>query len=145
MHRSRFLRRSGRDLRRDAIVLTLGEADEAPVIGETIIEIGAVKPDRARLRFLDPNDGWRASKTADGFVNINGRTERPECHLYVSAATKNKGAAHDLKAEVIVKIAPAATPVTWLLCQLCIWPLQRQDRAKSRRVSFMPTPMLPAI
>ena len=92
------------------IVLTLGEADEAPVVGETIIEIGAVKPDRARLRFLDPNDGWRASKTADGFVNINGRLNAQ--YLYVSAGTKNKGAAHDLKAEVIVKIAPAATPVT---------------------------------
>ncbi len=89
------------------ITLSLGEGDGAPIIGETIVQVGAVRPDRARLQFVDPERSWRVRKTAAGFVELDGTIAAQ--YLFGSEGTQ-QGVGRDLKTEVLVKVAAAETP-----------------------------------
>jgi uncharacterized protein YfaS (alpha-2-macroglobulin family) len=87
------------------ITLSRGKGDEPP-IGETLIQVGPVRPDRARLQFVDPNS-WQARKSGTG-VAIDGWVKAQ--YLFGDPGLSN-GAAANLKSEVTVRVAPTDSPV----------------------------------
>lgn len=86
------------------ITLSVGRGEDAP-IGETLVSIGPVRPDRARLTFVSQNS-WRVRRTPNDTVNIEGRVSAQ----FLFADTPGQGGARNLKAEVVVKVAEAASP-----------------------------------
>jgi alpha-2-macroglobulin len=89
------------------LTLSLGEGDAAPVVGDTIVQVGPVRPDRARLQFVDPDRSWRVRKAASGLIEIDGTIAAQ--YLFGSEGTQ-QGVGRDLKTEVLVKMAAAETP-----------------------------------
>jgi uncharacterized protein YfaS (alpha-2-macroglobulin family) len=87
------------------ITLSIGSGDEA-VIGEALIHVGHVRPDRAELSFDDVQSGWQVRKTTAGTVSIDGRISA----RYLFASGNRQGIARDLKAEVLVRVATAESP-----------------------------------
>ncbi len=88
------------------ITLSVGTGEDA-LIGETIVQLGPVRPDRARLQFVDQKN-WQVRRTANETIDIAGRVSAQ--YLFASSGTR-QGAARDLKAEVLVKVAATESPV----------------------------------
>lgn len=89
------------------VTLALGEGDGAPVIGEMQVQVGAVRPDRARLDFLQPDAAGWATRSGPGSIDVNGSLAAQA--LYGIAGTQ-QGRLRDGKAEVVVKVGPAESP-----------------------------------
>ena len=88
------------------ITLSVGR-DSNKLIGEKLIDVGPIRPDRARLEFVTSRDGWRVRKTPNETVEIIGRINAQ----YLYATNPGQGKARDLKAEVVVKIVEAVSPI----------------------------------
>jgi uncharacterized protein YfaS (alpha-2-macroglobulin family) len=89
------------------ITLASGDTDDAPIIGEAPVQFGPVRPDRARLNFAD--DGWSVRKSAPDLVDISGKLNAQ--YLFGGANKSDTyGAAGELKAEILVKVAAADSP-----------------------------------
>jgi uncharacterized protein YfaS (alpha-2-macroglobulin family) len=84
--------------------ITLSMGDEAS-IAEAIIQIGPVRPDRARLQFLDQKS-WQVRRTTNG-ISITGSAS---AQYLFGAKGLRQGAAAELKAEILVKVAAAESP-----------------------------------
>jgi uncharacterized protein YfaS (alpha-2-macroglobulin family) len=91
------------------VTLALGDTDDALIIGEAPIQFGPVRPDRARLNFVDPDNGWSVRKSAPDTVEISGNLNAQ--YLFGAAdRSDNYGAAGELKAEILIRIASADSP-----------------------------------
>ena len=86
------------------ITLSVGTGDEL-LIAETIVQVGPVRPDRARLEFVDQNN-WQVRKAGDK-VAIEGKLSAQ--YLFAAKGSR-QGVARDLKAEILVKVAAAESP-----------------------------------
>lgn len=79
------------------------------VLAEIDVQLGQIKPDRAKVEFFeDPERKLKATVADDGAVNISGRIRAR--YLYGLEGT-DQGVAANLKAEVAVRIGPTSTPV----------------------------------
>jgi uncharacterized protein YfaS (alpha-2-macroglobulin family) len=90
------------------IALSLGDRDDEPVIGETLVQVGTVRPDRARLNFVDVERAWKAQKVSPNFIEIVGRLNAQ--YLFATEG-RTQGIGRDLKVELIAKVAPTESPV----------------------------------
>ncbi|MDI2077107.1 hypothetical protein [Bradyrhizobium sp. Mp27] len=87
------------------ITASLGDAEDAAIIGEARIQIGQIRPDRASLEFVDSN--WTVRKSAVDMVDLSGTAKA----RYLFGDEKFKtGIASNLKAEVLVKLEATESP-----------------------------------
>jgi len=90
-----------------AVLKLVSAADD--VLAETRMQIGKIRPDRARIEFgKDTADGLKVHIAANGTAEVTGRVHAQ--YLYGLEGT-GQGAAANLKAEVVIRVAPVATPV----------------------------------
>ena len=87
------------------ITVSSGEAENAPIIGEANIQLGQIRPDRARLDFV--KSSWTVRKSAPDMVDLTG--EAKARYLFGDEQNK-KGAASNLRAEVLVKLQATESP-----------------------------------
>jgi uncharacterized protein YfaS (alpha-2-macroglobulin family) len=86
------------------VTLSIGAGLNATV-GETVIQVGSIRPDRVAVN-LNERD-WTARVTVGGLLEVNGKANG----RYLAAADSEKwGAAGNLKAEATIRISPAETP-----------------------------------
>lgn len=94
------------------VTVVLGDGDDAPVIGEAPVQFGQVRPDRARLDFGNTENDWSVRRSGPDAVEVSGKLNAQ--YLFGTPRIGDKaaqgGAAGDLKAEVLVKIAAADSP-----------------------------------
>ncbi|MHC2566355.1 alpha-2-macroglobulin family protein [Bradyrhizobium liaoningense] len=87
------------------ITVSSGEGENAPILGEANIQLGQVRPDRARLDFVESS--WSVRKSAPDMVDLAGIAKA----RYLFGDEQNrKGAASDLKAEILVKLQATGSP-----------------------------------
>ena len=89
-----------------AVLKLVSAADD--VLAEARVQIGKIRPDRARLEFRNSaSEGLKVRAVANGTAEISGRVRAQ--YLYGSQGT-GQGAAANLKAEVTVRVSPVETP-----------------------------------
>ena len=88
------------------ITLSLGE-DERKVVGETIVHVGPIAPDRVEIQFPDSEKAWFARVT-DGKLQVKGRIAAR--YLFAAGFAERFGAAKDLKVEAVARISAGETP-----------------------------------
>jgi uncharacterized protein YfaS (alpha-2-macroglobulin family) len=81
------------------ITVSSGDAENAPVIGDVIVQLGQIRPDRARLDFA-ADSSWTVRKSAPDMVDLIGAAKA----RYLFGDGYQIGAASNLKAEVVVKV-----------------------------------------
>jgi alpha-2-macroglobulin len=94
------------------VIVAAGDADDAPIIGEASVQFGPVRPDRARLDFGNTENDWRVRRLGADTVEISGKLKAQ--YLFGTPRVRDQGgrggAAGELKAEVLVRIATADSP-----------------------------------
>jgi uncharacterized protein YfaS (alpha-2-macroglobulin family) len=85
------------------ITVAAGDAESAPIIGEAAIQLGPIRPDRARLDFVESS--WKVQKSAADTADLVGAVKAR--YLY---GDEKAGAAGNLKAEIVVKLLATESP-----------------------------------
>jgi hypothetical protein len=87
------------------VTLSIGAGVNATV-GETVIQVGSIRPDRVAVNSNERD--WTARSTVGGLLAVNGKMNG----RYLAAADNERwGAARDLRAEATIRVSPAETPV----------------------------------
>ena len=90
------------------IVLSLGDND-ALEIGQTVVHIGAIVPDRVEVQFPQANTAWSA-RAIDGKLEVGGPISARYLFASDFGPLRKIGAARDLRVEATVHISAGETP-----------------------------------